>query len=726
MLLFPNVSGRTMLRSLLPYMLSGIAILAVLAGYLHFTGSVASDVHESQREYFTLLSKNMISVMLDGGRAPVFFQHNDDEDQDFYRMRSEYMGLFGLAEFRLHPLPEGGVRGTALQEDSLAAIALAGMEPVSEYLESGKDDNLLLYYPLQDFRGERALVRIVFENVISGEYLLRYRYSIYLIAAGALLLVLMPGVFLKLAEIRRQIEKTGFYSSGHQLEHENETRTIRSDICPSSLLEGDEFPPVFRLDENGSIMYMNASAESLTDLTRDDVRGSMFHQLSCFEEGDRDGIAYPQGERAEEIELRLVTSSGEKRKAMFNIEKLGPTGYGVSVRHLVGDQPAVSWDVPAEEGQTVPAGPSDELPADLLGRVMAILHEGRVRFRNEESVVDYLGRINDLLARKDDADSSGTEEGSDTIEISAELDGISSALNDVLPDRASIELDLPGFLPEVDCSREDFTQLVKNMVFYSLETNSGPVRIRLGVREVPSPVSDSVFSANCDRSVSRSVSLSYTDGTRIPVVLKEALMDPETDLSGIQRDYGTHISSVAAILSGMECHPVFTEGSMGSTLHILFRISESFLFDQSRGEIPHNLDLSALHIAVCDASKAVRESVSEALVMFGMNVLHASEIDEMKEILAETDADHLVLDTSAVLEPLEEVLDELGRGFPALRIILTSGSPSVEIEVPESMERKVRVLGKPYSVDDLLNIIELTVTGQAMHDNPLNSSGRKV
>jgi len=105
------------------------------------------------------------------------------------------------------------------------------------------------------------------------------------------------------------------------------------------------------------------------------------------------------------------------------------------------------------------------------------------------------------------------------------------------------------------------------MVFYSLESKSGSVRIKLGARDVPSPVSDSVFSVNCDRTVSRSVSISYTDGTRMPVVLKEALLDPETDLSGIQRDYGSHISSVAEVLSMLDCHPVFTEGSSGTTLN---------------------------------------------------------------------------------------------------------------------------------------------------------------
>jgi PAS domain-containing protein len=724
MLLFPSISGRTMLRALLPYILASLAVLAVLAGYFHFTSKAVETIEDGEREQSILVARSMVNALLDRDLASQIFQRGEQDGIEYLCLRPPYLDLFSFAEFQLVAMPDGYASHTFFPEDSLARSAMITMEPVSRYLEMGKEDNLLLLYPIDDLAGEPAVARIVFENVQGGESFISNRYSVFLIAAAVILLMILPGVFLKLAEIRGKIERTGFYQTDSELKREKAVEIIRSDICPSSLLEGLEFPAVFRLDENGSIMYMNRSAEELTDLVREDMNGALFHELPCFDELERGILVYPESESPAEFSLDVMTSSGSRRRASFRMEKLGRTGFGVSARYddagkAVYSGLQASHDIEASSG-TAAGGPGH----DTVSRIVALLHEGRVRFRNEEAVVEHLGRIHDLLARSESRTRSGEEDTSDTIEMFSELEGISSALNDVLPDRASIELDVPGFLPEVECTRQDFTQLVKNIVFYSLENNSGPVRIKIGAREVPSPVSDSVFSANCDRTVSRSVSLSYSDGTRIPVVLKEALMDPETDLAGIRRDFGSHISSVAAVLSRLDSHPVFTESAMGSTLHILFRISESYLFDQSQSEELHTLDLSSLKLAVCDASRPVRESVSDALALFGIEVVNSPDLDEMRQMLSEKGADYLVLDRSAVLEPLEEALEDIGRGFPGLRIILTGGLPDIEAPVPDAMERKLRVLEKPYSVDDILSIVELTMPRPASNDTVIDLAGR--
>ncbi|MBN2586002.1 MAG: hypothetical protein JXA64_07460 [Candidatus Fermentibacteraceae bacterium] len=725
MLLFPSISGRTMLRSLLPYILASLAVLAVLAGYFYFTSRTVEEMENGERERSVLVAKSMVTALQDRDLASQIFLLGEQDGIEYLYLKSPYPGLFNLAEFQLVAMPDGHVSPTFFPEDSLARSAMITMEPVSRYLEMGKEENLLLLYPIADLGGEPAVARIVFENVQGGESIISSRYSMFLIAAAAVLLMILPGVFLKLAEIRRKIERTGFYQTDSELKRDKAVEIIRSDICPSSLLEGLEFPAVFRLDENGAIMYMNRSAEELTDLIREDMIGALFHELPCFDEQERSILVYPGSENPAEFSLGVMTSSGVRRRASFRMEKLGPTGFGVSARYEDTGKPVYSGLQASRDGNASSGTASGGLLGhDTLSRIVALVHEGRVRFRNEEAVVEHLVRIHDLLVRSESRTRAGEEDTSDTIEMFSELEGISSALNDVLPDRASIELDVPGFLPEVECTRQDFTQLVKNIVFFSLETNSGPVRIRIGAREVPSPVSDSVFSASCDRTVSRSVSLSYSDGTRIPVVLKEALMDPETDLAGIRRDFGSHISSVAAILSRLDSHTVFTESALGSTLHILFRISDSYLFDQSQSEELHTLDLSSLKLAVCDASRPVRESVSDALALFGIEVINSPDLDEMKRMLSEKGADFLVLDRSAVLEPLGEALEDIGRGFPGMRIILTGGLPSIDVPVPDAMERRLRVLEKPYSVDDILSIAELTMPRPAANDNPMDVSGR--
>lgn len=726
MLLLPRVSIRTVFWALMPYILGMLAIAAVLLAYFDFTSGAVDRIVRMERERAVRTAESLITLLRDSRIRDDFFEAHLVDGRTVIGLRPDLSGLFGLLEFQLLSYPEDiQPDGSYFEGDSLAGSALEDMTAVSAYLEKGKNDDLLLYYPLRDSGGNPALARVVIDNVLDRDSLIESRYTLYLMSAAIIILILLPGTFLKLADIRRKIEKAGFYRNDMEFHSEKTEGTDRSDICPPSLLEGDEFPAVFRLDENGSIMYMNRSAEALMDITRDDIGGAAFHELPCFHEDDRDGIVYPRDDSPGMFSLNIIDSAGTARRATFVIERLKNSGYAVSTRTAdrETDGRGAVQDAPAAESTA-------DRPAVAAGygliRAMALLKEGRFRFRHSEAVLEFFGRLQDALSESRNGPESTDDEASEAIDISSELDSISSALNDVLPERASIQLDIPDFLPEVDCSREDFTQIVKNMVFYSLESHSGPFRIVLGAREVPSPVSDHVFAANCDRTVPRSVSLTYTDGTRIPVVLKEALMDPETDLSGIQRDFGTHISSVAAVLSSLDCHPVFTEGTMGSSLNILFGVSENYIFEQSQGEEFHTIDLSRITLAVCEASRTVRDSVSEVLEMHGITVMRSSDLDEMREMLADSGADHLVLDRSVVLEPPEDVLEELGKDFPALRIILTGGSVLQEMKVPEAMERKVRILEKPYAVDEILNIVELTMPRQDVHDRPLNTGGRDI
>ncbi|OPL18256.1 MAG: hypothetical protein AVO35_05250 [Candidatus Aegiribacteria sp. MLS_C] len=727
MLLFPSISGRTMARALLPYLLGLLTAAAVMGAYLHFTAKTADTIEQCHIQRALRVAKSLESLLTEGGPASFLFTSEEREGFEYIALRDPYTGMLDLQEMQVLQFQEDDAGTVPFDGTGPLLEALAKMEPDEEWMEVDGEDVLLLVYPIEDPAGRPAVLRLVFRGIDSASALMEGRYSIYLAAAAAVLIVILPGVFIKLAEIRRQIEKTGFYRLDSEIRQEKSVEMVHTDVSPSSLMEGREFPALFRLDENGSILYMNRSAELLTDLTRDDVRGSLFHELPCFTEEGRTGIEYPLEGDPVEFGAAIVVSSGSVKDVSFRIEKLGRNGYAVSA--FFG---RVEEDSLREAQHERMHGERDrrELVAEGMtqescNRVMALLNEGRNRFRNDEAFMEHMGRIHDTMVQGG-ARVSGEDDPATAIEVCSELESISSALNDVLPDRASVELDVPGLLPVVECTRQDFTQLVKNMVFYSLESKSGPVRIRIGARDVPSPVSDSVFSANCDRTVPRSVSMSYSDSTRIPAVLKEALMDPETDLSGIRRDYGSHIASVAAIMARLDCHPAFTEGSLGSILHVLLKVSEESLFDQTGGEEVHSVDLSSMRILVTDASRQVRESVCDALALFGVETVNASELEEARSILSNRGADHLVLDLSAVLDPVDEVLEELGRDFPGLRVIITGGLHDMETALPETMEQKVRMLEKPYTVDEILNIVELAAGLKTDSEGTAGSSGREA
>lgn len=722
MILFPGISPKVMLRVLFPFIFSTIAIAAVLAAYIHFTDDVCSDVVRMEQEQAIQTAKSINGISMDESMSILMFNHSQSEGFVYLDLKPEFLGSFNLSECTIvYPIQDDVFEGVPFEEESLTRSALTSGSPVMRYIERGKENSLLVFYPVIDSSRNNTISRMVFENVHGNENT-GSLYNFYLISAAVLVLLILPGLFLKLADLRRQIEKNGFYQSDNAVKTTSNAGIMTIDEYSSSFLEGYEFPALFRLDIKGVVLYMNNSAEKLIDISKNDVRGAKFHELPCFTSEDQDLIEYPEHEETLELSICIIDSSGSSRKAALRIEMLGKTGYAISVKDI-GNQEGISPEKSEVESDVQLTEVSAESLPDIdLQRVMSYLEDGRIKFQGDQPFLDHLKGISDLLSGRDKLLETQDQGQVKTIEIFSELDAISAALNDVLPDRVSIDLDVPGFLPEVECSRADFTQIVKNMVFYSLESTSGSVRIKVGARDVPSPVSDSVFSANCDRTVSRSVSMSFTDGTRIPVVLKEALLDPETDLSGIQRDYGSHISSVAAVLSRLDCYPVFTEGSTGTTLSILFRTSEDYLFDVSYSESPHRINLSSMKLVICDASRAVRESVSDVLSMYGMHVFTAADLEEMNEMMAGSEIDFLLLDHSAIDESPGEVISDIRMVFPDIEIILTTGF-SFEIDsVPEKSGSKISILQKPYSTDELLNIIEMSGASGSVHENAMKKT----
>ena len=726
MILFPGISTKVMLRVLFPFIFSTIAIVAVLAAYIHFTDDMCSDVVRMEQEQAIQTAKSINGVSMDDSMSILMFNRRQSEGFVYLDLKPEFLGSFNLSECTIvYPIQDDVFEGIPFEEDSLTRSALTSGSPIMQYMERGKENSLLLFYPVIDSSRNNSISRMVFENVHGNENAGNL-YNFYLLSAAVLVLLILPGLFLKLADLRRQIEKKGFYQSDEGRKITSNAEILTIDDYPSSFLEGYEFPALFRLDIKGVILYMNNSAEKLIDISKNDVRGVIFHELPCFSREDQDLIEYPEQEEPLELNIGIIDSSGSSSKAVFRIEMLGKTGYTISVKDIGNQESMPPGKRVVESDAQLSEVSAGSLPDIDLQRIISYLEEGRIKFQGDQPFLDHLNGISDLLSGRDALLETQDQGGVKTIEIFSELDAISTALSDVLPDRVSIDLDVPGFLPEVECSRADFTQIVKNMVFYSLESTSGSVRIKFGARDVPSPVSDSVFSANCDRTVSRSVSISFTDGSRIPVVLKEALLDPETDLSGIQRDYGTHISSVAAVLSRLDCHPVFTEGSIGTTLNILFRTSEDYLFDVSHSESPHRINLSSMKLAICDASRAVRESVSDVLSMYGMRVFIAADLEEMKEMMVGSEVDFLLLDHTVIDETPGEAISDVRMEFPDIEIILTTGFSFDIKSIPEKSGSKISILRKPYSTDELLNIFEMSGTSGSVHEKAMKrTTGRK-
>jgi len=722
MILFPGISPKALMRILLPYIICLIVVAAVVISYIHFTEQLPAQVRLIEQNNAIHTANGIYSISGSEELSFALFDNFHLSGTEYYELKPEYLHSFNLMEFMLiRSMLEEGLEGIPSTEDSLALNALRTGLPVVQYSESEALNSFLIYYPLSDSFGTTTLVRMRIEDPVGRSIANEGRKSIYVVSVSVLILIILPGVFLMLADLRRKIEKNAFYQENDGLD--DSVELINPEIYPSSFLDSSEFPALFRLNDDYEILYMNKPAEELIDISSGDVKGVKFHELPCFSPEDREQIHYPDAQQTTISDLGVIDSSDCSEKYSFRIEHLSNNEFAVSTRGFSPKARLESAALQSESGSAEPDESSRSLSNSDIHRIGILIDDCRLGVSNDSVLYNQLSAICDMLSGKEAKMDSEDSDKVCTIEISLELDAITAALNDVLPDRASIELDFPGFLPQVICSREDFTQIVKNMVFYSLESTNGPVRIKLGIRDVPSPVSDSIFSANCDRTVSRSVSLSFTDGTRIPVVLKEALLDPETDLSGIQRDYGSHISSVAAVLSRLDSHPVFTEGSTGTTLNILFRSSEDYLFEASHTESISRMNIERIKLALCDPSRAVRESVSDALASYGMDVVTEADLDRIRDRLAESQTDFLLLDHSALEEPAADTLSNLHLDYPDLRIILSLSSTSNGISETELSTTRTGILMKPYSIDELLNIIDMPVSSGPDIDVPRMESG---
>ncbi|MBD3278194.1 MAG: response regulator [Candidatus Aegiribacteria sp.] len=199
----------------------------------------------------------------------------------------------------------------------------------------------------------------------------------------------------------------------------------------------------------------------------------------------------------------------------------------------------------------------------------------------------------------------------------------------------------------------------------------------------------------------------------MPVVLKEALLDPETDLVGIQRDYGSHISSVAEVLSELDCHPVFTERSEGTSLNVLFTIIESSLQDFTQTRSVQNADFTGIDMIMCDSSRVLRHSVSEALSLYGVDVRQAPDMESVRKLLVDSPSDCIVVDCPVLDEDCIETLRDISADYPNTSIVVTAGSSSGEPVETGSLPQGIRILQKPYSIDELLNIMEIISPGQS-------------
>jgi hypothetical protein len=709
MLFFRGVSRRRMIHVLLPYTLGLLAVLAVLAFYLKVTGEVAANAATRAEEKAVQVSWELSRLASDSTMAALMFMSYTQEDMLFRRLKPDFTNLLGLDDFTFVVPLAGAFSRLPFGRDTLAERAVTSGELQLRWSEGEEAGALTVFFPAAVDSGSiRWLSRMELPASAQSISFDRYRYMFFILAAAVIVLIIGPAVVLRMADLRRRTDLTRF--SSPEIVGRNgpapSREPSRDDPMLSSFLSEHGAPALFRLDTHGSILDMSPTALELLDISSEVASGMMFHRIPGLISGGLEG--YPDEWRSGSFMVALEDRSGNVRKIRFTAESLGDEGYLLAGRSE-GDQPSGGLSAEAcDPGRssnaeqpglgTVPGSTSE------MEQILRLAEEGRESAAPGTDAAVRFDRICELATPggAEQALCCGSGHG---IEICSELDRIALALNDVLPERAVVEVDCPGFLPEVRFTRQDLTQFIKNMVFYSLESVQGQARIRFSAREVSSPVTDSVFSARCDRSVGASVSLSYTDGARMPVRLKEALLDPETDSSGIRRDFGNYVTAAAAILSDCNCYPVFTEGTLGTKLHILFPTCDNPRFEsEDRGAAVLSASGDGMSVVICDASKAVRDSVSEAVGGMGVDASSAAGMEELLGILDTRTMSGVVLDASVLEKHPEELLQSLRAKYPATGLVIAS-RPSQPLVLSGSVMDGISVLSKPYTPLELMEAL---------------------
>jgi len=115
---------------------------------------------------------------------------------------------------------------------------------------------------------------------------------------------------------------------------------------------------------------------------------------------------------------------------------------------------------------------------------------------------------------------------------------------------------------------------------------------------------------------------------------------------------------------------------------------------------------------VADDDAAARESMARALTKAGYVCRTACDATEARRILGQEEFDLVIADIQMPGNDRLQLVSELAAALPMPPILLVTGQPTLETAVQAAQSRVVGYLIKPYSVDDLLRVVQREVHAQ--------------
>jgi CheY-like chemotaxis protein len=216
----------------------------------------------------------------------------------------------------------------------------------------------------------------------------------------------------------------------------------------------------------------------------------------------------------------------------------------------------------------------------------------------------------------------------------------------------------------------------------------------------------------------RFVSVSVTDtGVGMSQETLEHAFEPFYTTKDVGKGSGLGLSMVYGFCQQSN-GKVFIDSKLGkgTTVEMLFPYTAGETVKVTREEEDFTYDLNKASILVVDDEPGVRELAASALADMGYNVISAEDGQGALDIINNAEIPIDLLFTDVVMPNGIDgfQLARAAHGIrPELPIVFTTGHAEVALkELKKDLSQKIKVLGKPYRINDLSHMIATVLSNK--------------
>jgi PAS domain S-box-containing protein len=346
---------------------------------------------------------------------------------------------------------------------------------------------------------------------------------------------------------------------------------------------------------------------------------------------------------------------------------------------------------------------------NLLGCILLEAAAAESELDPESPVRDGLQRIEAISARASEivrqimAYAGGEQLEIELVDISHVVRDMLRLLEVCMPKAVDLELSFPDDLPRVSGNAAQLRQVVMNLVLNAAEAfgdRSGTIRI-VARR-------DTLASAGGEY-----VCLEISDnGPGMTDAVRNRIFDPffTTKIEG----RGLGLAAVQRIVrSHRGAINVASTPGVGTRFEVLLPAGGVELSARPAGPgLPEAVETPSVSILIVEDEEALRLSVSKMLRRRGFSVLEAADGDSAIHLIRARGADLAVvlLDLTLPGKSSLEVLQELQRMRPDVKVILTSAYGRDGVSGGIRTLRHDSFIRKPYQVRDLVSVLRSTLS----------------